>query len=510
MKHLRTLTKTILFSAFMLAFSCSSDSEQAENINASGPGEPEVSCFTIVTLANNDISRSVGDMACGLAANDDYDGDGVPNAYDGVESEFAGDNSSFAKQASDAYYEISNIYQLQAIMSFQGPVSLSERLNRNYRLVADIDASPTANASYDADFDGNPDTEGFLPIGDNSNAYTGTFEGDGHIVSNLYINRSASDHIALFAKTSSSAAIQNVGLENADINGNNFTGALVGENGGSVRDSYSTGAVAAIGDNTGGLVGRNLSTIKGSYSTATLSSAGENTGGLAGYNDSYPPGNISNSYASGTVSSSRNTVGGLLGHNNGLVQSSYASGNVEAPNSNEIGGLLGCNDGTIKNSYASGNVTGNYKVGGLVGYHGSLSIFNNYATGDISGDTDVGGLVGKSNANIRYSYTAAENVTGIVDAGAFLGKQGGLANFTGVNYYANGGGSNGIGDGSCGATLCIQSTSIQLMDSLDETLDAGLDWDAELDGDGNAVWGNLNAAGYPCLRNMPAGAPSCN
>ena len=449
-------------------------------------------------------------MACGLDGNGDYDGDGIPNAYDGTEGELAGDNSSFSSQASDGYYEIANIYQLQAIMSFQGSIGLSERLSANYRLTADIDASFTHNPSYDANFDANPETKGFLPIGNNSEPYTGTFDGNRHTISNLYINRSGSDRIGLFGQTSASARLQDVGLENADISGNDYTGILAGYSEGQVQDSYSTGAVEAMGDNTGGLVGYNYNSIKGSYSTATLSSTGENTGGLAGYNSSYPSGSIRNSYASGTVSSSSNTVGGLLGHNDGLVQSSYASGNVEASNSYEVGGLVGYNFGTIKNSYAAGDVEGDSQVGALVGYHRSLSISNSYAAGDVSGDTETGGLVGKSNATIRNSYTTAENVTGVVDIGGLLGKKESLANFTGMNYYVNNNGSSGIGSGTCGAALCIQQTSAQLMDSLDETLDTGLNWDAEVDGNGDAVWGSLNAEGYPCLRNMPEGAPSCN
>ena len=89
--------------------------------------------------------------------------------------------------------------------------------------------------------------------------------------------------------------------------------------------------------------------------------------------------------------------------------------------------------------------------------------------------------------------------------------------FSGINYFVASGGTNGIGDGTCPASVCVQATgsnaserSAWLEDSIDETLDTGLNWDAALDADANAIWGNLNAAGFPCLKNMPEGATACN
>ena len=93
--------------------------------------------------------------------------------------------------------------------------------------------------------------------------------------------------------------------------------------------------------------------------------------------------------------SSQNDVG-LFGYtskyavieNVGLV-------NVSVSGNYDVGGLVGWNYyGTVSNSYATGNVSGNYAVGGLVGenYYGMVS--NSYSTGSVSGYGDVGGLVG--------------------------------------------------------------------------------------------------------------------
>ena len=124
----------------------------------------------------------------------------------------------------------------------------------------------------------------------------------------------------------------------------------------------------------------------------------------------------------------------------------------------------------------------------------TIGISNSYATGDVSGtSTLLGGLVGNNTSS---------------------------AIITGINYFADDvGGSDGLGQGSCDAAVCIQAMggddtarAAWLRDTLDETDDSGLNWDSQLDAEGNAVWGNLNAAGFPCLKNMPENPdePSCD
>jgi len=50
--------------------------------------------------------------------------------------------------------------------------------------------------------------------------------------------------------------------------------------------------------------------------------------------------------------------------------------------------------GTISNCSATGNVSGDSKVGGLVGYFYHNAISNCYSAGSVVGTTDVGGFVG--------------------------------------------------------------------------------------------------------------------
>jgi len=109
-------------------------------------------------------------------------------------------------------------------------------------------------------------------------------------------------------------------------------------------------------------------------------------------------------------------VGGLVGQNRGsTVSNSYATGDVSG--NNYVGGLVGFNSvgSKVSNSYATGTVSGDSRVGGLVGYNLHFStVSNSYATGTVSGSDHVGGLVGRVyneagyTDEILYSYANSD------------------------------------------------------------------------------------------------------
>jgi flagellin-like protein len=115
-------------------------------------------------------------------------------------------------------------------------------------------------------------------------------------------------------------------------------------------------------------------------------------------------------------------VGGLVGRNYGTVSNSYSTGNVTGE-SYDVGGLVGFNynDGTVSNSHSTGNVTGAGDVGGLVGYNEGGNISNSYSTGNVTGEDEVGGVVGFNEGTVSNSYSTG-NVTGeSVDVGGLIG-----------------------------------------------------------------------------------------
>jgi hypothetical protein len=230
---------------------------------------------------------------------------------------------------------------------------MSGGLATNFVLGANINAAATSAWNGGA---------GFLPIGDGATPYTGTFNGLGHTISNLTINRSTTDQVGLFGQVGTGGSVQNIGLVGGSITGNSMVGGLVGKNAyGAISNSYATG------------------TVSGTY----------NVGGLVGYND------------------------------NGTISQAYASGSVNGDYS--AGGLVGYNFlGAISQSYASGSVTGTGSVGGLVGVNEAGAITRAYATGAVSGDTNVGGLAGFNNGEISSSYWDTDT-TGRVDSAGGIG-----------------------------------------------------------------------------------------
>ena len=229
-----------------------------------------------------------------------------------------------------------------------------EDLDGDYKLTRNLDftsddsyASGAVNLSYRPQkMDGTAATEdvdiaaatnpGFTPIGDGTTGFTGTFDGGGFTISNLYINRTSADNTALFGVTGADSKVQNLGLLEAYVKGRTLVGGLVGDNSSTITNCYATGTVTGSGQRIGGLVGDNSSTITNCYATATVEGSGaQRLGGLVGDNNM---GTITNCYATGAVEGNNN-VGGLVGDNGGSITNCYATGTIDG--NNNAGGTRG-------------------------------------------------------------------------------------------------------------------------------------------------------------------------
>jgi hypothetical protein len=70
-----------------------------------------------------------------------------------------------------------------------------------------------------------------------------------------------------------------------------------------------------------------------------------------------------------------------------------------------VGGLAGSNSGNVNNCYFTGSVTGELRVGGLVGLEYSTGdVSDSYFTGSVTGERLVGGLVGDRSGTISNSH----------------------------------------------------------------------------------------------------------
>ncbi len=299
-------------------------------------------------------------------------------------------------------------------------------LDGDYVLTQDIDASGTADWN---------DGAGFEPIGEYDwqqpeLAFTGTFDGQGHVVTDLFLDRPDADQVGLFGRIGEDGMIHHLGLEAASVTGaasptgSTNVGGLVGRNEGAVSHcrvaAVVTGTAASAHDivYVGGLAGYNGGTVSESYATGAVT-GDRYVGGLAGYNG----GTVSESYATGAVEGTGYSfwLGGLVGDNSGTVSQSYATGAVTGESS--VGGLVGANSyGTVSDCYATGAVTGSGDyVGGLVGSNHYGTVSQCYATGAVTGERTVGGLVGNSYGTVSLSY-ATGAVTGERTVGGLVGQ----------------------------------------------------------------------------------------
>ncbi|MFP4115758.1 MAG: hypothetical protein ACLFTQ_00930 [Candidatus Aenigmatarchaeota archaeon] len=272
--------------------------------------------------------------------------------------------------------EISNCEELQA---------MKHKPDGTYYLEDDVDCSPTEEWNYDFEEEV---YQGFEPIGTKNEPFTGTLHGQGNVIKNLYINRTDSDHIALFGYIDDEATVENVNVVDTVTMGNVRVAVLVGTNrGGSLQSSRVSGEVKGE-KNVGGAVGYNSGEVAHVHASGSLNGQ-EEVGGVVGYNS----GDVVNSRFVGEVSGDASWIGGIVGSNTvgGSISGSYFTGDVEGGRT--IGGSAGANAGDITDSYAIGDVEGSKTVGGLVGWNNG-SVKGSYNVGEVEGEEWVGSVIG--------------------------------------------------------------------------------------------------------------------
>ncbi|WP_211111600.1 beta strand repeat-containing protein [Azospirillum brasilense] len=250
-----------------------------------------------------------------------------------------------AKPGSDGVATVTNLHQLQLIDA--NPAG-------SYRLGADIDAQATSGV----DAAGVWGAGGFTPLGTGGAGFTGRFDGRGHLIRGLTINRPTSDDVGLFGRIGSGGTVGYVGLDaTSTVTGRDRVGAIAGLNGGIILQSFSRAGVSGQGLGTGGLVGLNAATIRQSYASGAVTGLGDGVGGLVG--DNNVGGSIAQSYATGAVTGHGVGVGGLVGNNgaSGSIAQSYATGAVSGQGA-ALGGLVGRNDGMTRLSYWNTQTSG--------------------------------------------------------------------------------------------------------------------------------------------------------
>ncbi len=312
----------------------------------------------------------------------------------------SGDEESFAGGSGTANdpYQVSTAEHLNNVREYH---------NSHFQQIADIDLSEYS------------DDDGWEPIGRATSAFSGTYDGQGYSIKNLFVSR-LQNNIGLFGRTNN-AVLKNITITNGSVRGLTRTGGLVGQNTSTEIINCHFEGVVLGGEHTGGLAGTVVfGSISASSGYGTVSGGSFRTGGLVGNAENAT---IEDSHFSGSVSSSSLQVGGLLGYGtSGTVITRCYAENVDVEGTGNAGGIAGFLSGTLSYSYASGKVTSGNIGGGLVGLtHFQTEITNCYANVDVSATNNAGGGVGRNNqGTIRYIYSTGEisspgdNVGGLV------------------------------------------------------------------------------------------------
>lgn len=318
-------------------------------------------------------------------------------------------------------------------------------MDGSYVLTADLDLSGYAS---------------WTPIGTSADPFDGTFDGQGHVISNLTID----DLVAyggLFGRVSEKGVIKNLGLEQVSIT---VTGAAatacyvggiagwMGDNVGStaeMRNCYVTGSITARLSRgnlyLGGLAGRldadvsdcfNMASLSGGAGSSSLQSDILYLGGVAGRISTYlsDPYVVERCFNEGSLNPSATQsaayVGGVVGYldNRVVFRQCYNAADVwisprsYCGRSAYLGGIAGFSDSSISDCYNLGDVgvssadEAYYEIacGGIVGQYvlGEsryvYQVANCYSTGKVSARTSgvgyAGGIVGYVLENYAYLY----------------------------------------------------------------------------------------------------------
>lgn len=215
-----------------------------------------------------------------------------------------------------------------------------------------IDMSTVCHA---ADKSQNLEEVSWEPIGNTTNKYMGTFDGNNKTITNLYINANQ-EYSGLFGYTYIST-IKNLTFVNANVtNTNSFTGILVGYGYGGTYQNIMTSTSCEVngGDGTGGIAGKLAGNAYNCVNYATVQGK-EQVGGLFSSYDSSKSITACANY--GKVTASSLWVGGLVGYfKSGTIQDCANYGDVKGANC--VAGMVGFVDqGKIQNVFSYGNVS---------------------------------------------------------------------------------------------------------------------------------------------------------
>ena len=276
------------------------------------------------------------------------------------------------------------------------------KLDGVFTLMNDIDLTGSAYATWE-------------PIV----GFTGTLNGNGHVIKNFSINKPSNDNVGFFS-TVTGATISKVGIEGATVVG---------------------GTTSGSGTNVGVLIGNAVAlTLSESYVANSTIVGRDHVGiliGQTGLQDGTSS-TITDCYATATMVDNANMAGGLIGlAETTTITNCYYSGAIEGPSN--VGGIIGLAESGIVDisncvalcPYLKGQNPA--RIISVTGQNGILTLTNNYARSEMKNifGTDVAvwdptdpsvSVTGPSGANVDFSQTKAQDFYEVTLGWDFTGK----------------------------------------------------------------------------------------
>ena len=239
-----------------------------------------------------------------------------------------GESVTLNDNDNDGYYDIGTADELYAFASIVN----NSNTAINVELTTDITVNDNVlDENRELNSDNSDNFRVWTPIGNYSNKYKGTFEGNSKTISGLYFDNFEGSYVGLFGLIKG-AEIRNIGIIDSYFKGLNYVGSICG---------YKWNSAIANCYNKSNISGNN------------------SVGGICGYNDGST---ITNCYNTGDVSGYK-MIGGMYGYN-------YY--------------------GTITNCYTTGNIYGIFIAGSVCGYNIGGTIANCYYDKTFSNSVAVG------------------------------------------------------------------------------------------------------------------------
>ena len=236
-----------------------------------------------------------------------------------------------------------------------------------------------------------------------ANPLKATFEGNNHIIKDVYVN-STEKFDGIFGNSNS---ISNLTIKNSYIKGAGCNGAIVGAcRSGAIENCHNINTTVIGTDRTcGGIAGQTNAEIK------NCSNSGKIT------------------FLSST--SEHGQVGGVIGLAYEKISGCYNTGDITCKDYRMTGGVVGCTRSKVEKCYNTGKITGGIATGGVAGAAANI-VTKCYNIGKVIGEGDggTGGIVGDfmkgitQDISLCYNSGTVQGVRTVGGISGYLGAQG--------------------------------------------------------------------------------------